>query len=309
MNPLARESRDRSDAGPVPAALASAAPQARSRHAGTRRRILAAALGGALAGWGATVRAQSGGSRTGSAEAGAGGGEARTGSEARPGGLLYGKPLPLPPKGQWRFDIYFGEYRSGFRVASLDYTIYHDGRHYTLRSAGRAEGLTALVYSGVLTQSSAGLLSANGLQPEHYTEKRGKRPTRTVDVDYATGRVVFGDNAPVPIVAGAQDRLSVLVQLGLMARAMPERFARGAVVPIPEMSTSKTETSTYAVHGEARLETGSGALRALHLERTAPKKADDNRIEVWLGYDLDLLPVRIRVTDPGGRVLDQMLAR
>lgn len=291
MKPRARESRDRCDAGAVPTGCASAAPPVSSHHARTRRRILAAALGGALSVWAAPMRAQSGE------------------RAATPGKLLYGKPLPLPPKGQWRFDIYFGEYGSGFRVASLDYTIYHDGRHYTLHSAGRAEGLTALVYSGVLTQSSAGLLSANGLQPEHYTEKRGKRPTRTVDVDYATGRVVFGDNAPVPIVEGAQDRLSVLVQLGLMARAMPERFARGAVVPIPEMSTTKTETSTYTVHGEARLETASGPLRTLHLERTAPKKADDNRIEVWLGYDLDLLPVRIRVTDPGGRVLDQMLVR
>ncbi len=223
--------------------------------------------------------------------------------------LHYGKPLPAPPTGRWTFQVYYGEYDSGLRVASLGYSIAHDGRRYQLRSEARAEGLTALIYSGVLSQSSTGRLSSNGLEPEHYTEKRGRREPRSAEIDRARRQVVLSGNAPVPLVEGAQDRLSILVQLGLLARATPERFAKGAVVQIPEISHSRIEQSSYAVRGDAVLETESGPLRTLHMERTAPRKKDDNRIEVWLGYDHGMLPVRLRVTDTGGRVLDQILAR
>ena len=65
----------------------------------------------------------------------------------------------------------------------------------------------------------------------------------------------------------------------------------------------------YRSLGDETLPTDDGPLRALRLTRHDGDPARDPRIDIWLGYDQDLLPVRIRLTDPGGRVLDQMLAR
>jgi hypothetical protein len=223
--------------------------------------------------------------------------------------LFYGKPLPLPPAGQWQFRVYYGEYRNNHQLATLDYLIEHDGRKYHLRTAGRAVGLTSLFYSGVLTQDSAGRLSENGLAPERYAEKRGDRPERSLSVDYASRRVAFAGKEPADLVDGAQDRLSTLVQLGLMARALPQRFAQGSVIELPELTLGDLEKSRYLSRGDTVLDTENGPLRALHLERTAPRGKDDPKIEIWLGYDQQMLPVRMKVTDVGGRVLDQLLVR
>lgn len=223
--------------------------------------------------------------------------------------LLYGVRLPLPAQSRWRLNVYYGDYRSNQQLASMDHAVEHDGARYRLRAEGRAEGLAALIYSGVLTQSSTGRLSPDGLAPERYAEQRGRRPERWVRIDYESRRVEFSNAEPVGLVDGAQDRLSMPIQLGLLARASPERFVAGAAIELPEITSRTIESVRYLSHGETVLETADGPLRALHLERGAPHRRDDTRFEVWLGYDHGLLPVRIRISDAGGRVLDHVLAR
>src|SRR5690606_36651578 len=110
-----------------------------------------------------------------------------------------------------------------------------------------------------------------------------------------------------PLVADVQDRLSVPVQLGLLARAAPDRAAAGQTVVLPELGSSRIDSARYLSHGKVMLQTAGGALAALHLERVAPRYADDARVDVWLGYDRDMLPVRLRFIDPDGRVLDQLI--
>lgn len=218
------------------------------------------------------------------------------------------KPLPAPPAGSWRFGLHFGGVERGLKVALVTYTIELDGGRYRMSADGRAEGLAALVYSGVLSQKSEGRLTAAGLVPERYWERRGKRPERTVEIDRDKREVRFSDRPKVAYVDGLQDRLSLLLQLGLMARASPKDFSAGSEIALPELGSSRVLPSVYASRGEVELARAAGGTRrALHLERVAPRDADDARIDIWLGYDLDLLPVRIRFTDSDGQVLDQLL--
>ena len=223
--------------------------------------------------------------------------------------LVFGTVLAAPPTGRWQFRVYYGDYTDNRPVATLDYLIEHDGERYRLRTEGRAEGLTALLYSGVLTQASGGRLTENGLQPERFAEQRGKRAERWATVDWPRGEIAFSGGERAKTVAGLQDRLSVLVQLGLLARAAPERFAAGQSVVFDEMTLRDVERARYASRGDEVLETDTGTLRTLHLERTEPRRRDDPIVEIWLGYDLGLIPVRIRMTDVGGRILDQLLGR
>jgi hypothetical protein len=223
-------------------------------------------------------------------------------------------PPPAPPRpaatlttGRWQLRVHYGDYTKAVAVASLDYLVSVEGEHYTVRTEGRAEGLASLLYSGVLTQASRGHLGPDGLEPEQFTEQRGKRPERRVDVDRGRHRVRFADGSEQPAVEGQQDRLSVLLQLGVLARAHPEQFVAGRTVVVPELTWRDVESARYRSHGEVRLPTEQGELRTLHLERLGPRRDDDPLVELWLGYDHGLVPVRIRLTDPGGRVLDQML--
>jgi len=221
---------------------------------------------------------------------------------------LFGRPLPAPPSGKWQFRVFYGDYTENRPVAVMDYAIEHADGRYRVHSEGRAEGLLSLFYSGVLTQASAGRLTSDGLQPDRYSERRGNRAERWVSVDRDRHLVVYSGGERATFVDGLQDRLSVVVQLGLIARAMPERLAAGASVEFSETSLRDVERSRYASHGVDQLPTEAGVLRALHLERVAPRKPGDPVIEVWLGYDRGLIPVRIRISE-GGRVLDQVLSR
>ncbi len=108
---------------------------------------------------------------------------------------------------------------------------------------------------------------------------------------------------------GLQDRLSVFYQLGLMARADPTLFAAGASVELPVAGSRGFQIERFAVIGEEVLTLPDGPLRALHLRRPAPAGSRDPGIDLWLGYDFEMLPVRLRIEDSSRRVLDQIIDR
>jgi hypothetical protein len=218
-------------------------------------------------------------------------------------------PLPPLPESHTRvFRVYWGDYTEARSVARLEYRLLRSGERYEIRTEGEAEGLISLVYSGTLTQHSTGRIAASGLAPTRYVEQRGKRPERGITLDPDAQRLhPVGGGAPVPMPPGTQDRLSVFYQLGLLARARPERFAAGSVIELPVATMREVRTERFTVVGDDLLSTARGAVRALHLSRPPPPGTDDPRIDLWLGYDFDMLPVRLRIEDSGRRVLDQVI--
>jgi hypothetical protein len=203
--------------------------------------------------------------------------------------------------------VYWGEFTEAVSVARLEYRLVNDGDRYELRTAGEAEGLLSLVYSGTLTQSSTGRLGPAGLQPVRYAETRGKRPERAVAFDPDAGRLLPVGRDPVPLPAGTQDRLSVFYQIGLIVRAEPSRFVAGIGFDLPVATMREVRTERFVVVGAEMLVVPGGPVHALHLSRPPPPGTDDPRIDLWLGYDFEMLPVRLRIEDAGRRVLDQVI--
>jgi hypothetical protein len=208
------------------------------------------------------------------------------------------------------FKVYFGTQSHRMPVARLEYTVRRDGDHYDIRTVARAEGAAALVYSGVLTQHSVGRVGRDGLEPHRYVEQRGNRPQRAVDFDHGQGLLMTADGrSSVELPAGTQDRLSVIYQLGLQVRAAPEKFVAGTTHEVPVASMSRVTNESFSVVGEATVSSQDGPVRALHLSRPGRSGSEETTIDVWLGYDAGMLPVRVRFSDPGGRVLDQVIER
>ncbi|MCX7228489.1 MAG: DUF3108 domain-containing protein [Burkholderiales bacterium] len=219
-------------------------------------------------------------------------------------------PLPaLPGSRRQRFKVYWGDFSDGRSVARLEYRLSHDGARYELRTEGEAEGLLSLVYSGTLTQSSAGRLGPGGLQPVRYAETRGKRAERAVAFDPDGRRLLPGGGEPVPLPAGTQDRLSVFYQIGLLVRAEPARFVAGLAFELPVATMREVRSERFVVVGADVLMAPGGPIHALHLARPVRPGTDDPRIDLWLGYDFEMLPVRLRIEDAGRRVLDQVIDR
>jgi hypothetical protein len=240
--------------------------------------------------------------------------EGPTGSGV-PGGLAAGQgaeaPLPgLPGSRTQRFRVYWGDFSNQQSVARLEYRLVNQGDRYELRTDVRAEGLISLVYSGTLSQVSVGSLGPNGLEPARYVEIRSKSSERVVDFDRKLGQLMSLDGrAPVPMPVGTQDRLSVFYQLGLMMRREPSAVAAGQVIEMPVASMRAVQRERFVVVGEEMLMVPGGPIRALHLQRPVPPGSRDPRIDLWLGYDFEMMPVRLRLEESADRVLDQIIDR
>ena len=220
-------------------------------------------------------------------------------------------PLPsLPASRTQRFRVYWGDFSQQQSVARLEYRLVNQGDRYELRTDVRAEGLISLVYSGTLSQVSVGVLGPNGLEPARYAEIRSKSSERVVDFDRKLGQLMSLDGSPpVPMPVGTQDRLSVFYQLGLMMRRNPMALTAGQVIDMPVASMRAVQRERFVVVGEEMLMAPGGPIRTLHLQRPVPAGSRDPRIDLWLGYDFEMMPVRLRLEESTDRVLDQVIDR
>jgi hypothetical protein len=153
------------------------------------------------------------------------------------------------------------------------------------------------------TQESTGRITAEGLAPQRFSDKA--RSEEAAHFQRDEGKVSFSSNRPdAPLMPGAQDRLSVMLQLGAMIAGNPKNFGPGATISIQTASTRDAEVWQFTVEGEEALQLPGGELKALKLIRN-PRKEFDQKIELWLAPGMDYVPVRLRLTQPNGDWVDQ----
>lgn len=159
---------------------------------------------------------------------------------------------------------------------------------------------------GSRVQTSTGKLGSSGLQPERFSDR--SRSEKAAHFDQATGRIRFSNNArDAQLRAGAQDRLSVFMQLAALLEARPQAYPPGTKIDMQVAGTGSAEVWTFKVESAAEpLNLPAGELPAIRLYRP-PQLEYDNALEVWLAPQLHHLPVRIRITQKNGDVADQQL--
>lgn len=175
----------------------------------------------------------------------------------------------------------------------------HDGSQYDAR--WEAKGL--LLNERI--QRSAGRITAEGLAPMRFADK-GSRSEEAAHFQRDKGIITFSTNQPqAPLLPGAQDRLSVMLQLGALIAADPSKYPPETAITIQTAGTREAENWIFTVDSEAELELPGGKVRALKLLR-APRKEFDQKVELWLGIDMDYVPVRLRLTNPNEDWVDQL---
>ncbi len=172
-----------------------------------------------------------------------------------------------------------------------------DGAQYRLSLRNEAAGALNL------GSASAGTIDANGLAPERHTDSRRGRDVRAVNFQRDSARVTFsGPAGEVPLVAGAQDRLSWMLQLAGIAEANPALRAAGSEIAVFVVGTrGDAEVWLYTVVGPEAVELPAGTVPdALHLRRE-PRRLYDTTVDVWLDPARQHLPVRVQWrVRPGG---------
>lgn len=158
---------------------------------------------------------------------------------------------------------------------------------------------------GSRSQTSEGDLTPQGLAPRRYADKwRGEQAAH---FNRETGRITFSANTPdAVLLPGAQDRLSLFLQIPALMAADPSRMAAGNRFTLQTVSTREAEPWIIAAEGEERLTLPAGEVITYKFTR-APRRPYDTRLELWIAPSLNYLPVRIRVTQANGDFVDQKL--
>ena len=173
----------------------------------------------------------------------------------------------------------------------------HDGNNYEARLQLSA----FLVGARVLT--STGALTPAGLAPKRYGDKYRSETAAHFERD--RGRVVFSANTPeAMLLPGAQDQLSVFVQLAAMLAGEPQRYPPGSTISMQTVGTRIAEPWTFTIDAAETLALPGGEQQALRLTRL-PRREYDQKVEIWLAPALAYLPARIRITQSNGDFIDQ----
>lgn len=152
-------------------------------------------------------------------------------------------------------------------------------------------------------QTSRGQLTPQGLAPVRFSDKY--RSEVAAHFNREQGKVTFSANTPdVPLLAGAQDQLSILVQLAALMASDPSHYPPATTLSFQAIGPRDAETWTFTVGSSETLILPGGELAALKLVRT-PRQEFGQKLEVWLAPALGYLPARVLITESNGDYLDQ----
>ena len=206
----------------------------------------------------------------------------------------------MPPPFRWTYAL-----RRGAMSGQAELSLKRPGAGYELELKGNVLGME------VLGMTSRGSVAALGFMPERFVDRRRGKDRLAANFDHAAGRITYsGSSGAQPLLPGAQDRLSWMVQLAAIIDAAPERYQVGSRVALSVSGArGDVDTWTFIVQGRQRLTLPGGAVTdAMRLTRE-PRRPYDTQVETWLDPAQQHLPVRARLTVlPGGETLELSLA-
>lgn len=201
--------------------------------------------------------------------------------------------------------------------AKLDYKMTGSAKGLTyyanaeLRWQNAGDSYSALMrvsalFLGSRSMASTGALSAQGLAPTRFSDKSRSEVAAHFEAD--KNQISFSANTPtLAWVQGAQDRVSVFMQLGGMLAGNSAGFPAGSTISMYTVGPRDADTWTFLVEAEEKLALPFGELATLKLTRQ-PRREFDQKVEIWYAPSLGYLPVRNKITQANGDFVDQQLS-
>lgn len=149
---------------------------------------------------------------------------------------------------------------------------------------------------------SMGQIDASGLSPVRFSDSW--RQERAAHFDREQQRVVFSSNStPAPLQSGAQDQVSLYVQLAAAMSAGPERFVPGTQLQVQTATVRDALPWALVLTGTESLELGGQTLQVSKWV-CQPRNRFEARVELWVAAAQSWMPVRIRITQASGSYID-----
>ncbi len=214
------------------------------------------------------------------------------------GGLTEATLFKAPESAVLKYQVQ-GQAKGMNYWANAEIKWLQDGKNYEARLEVSAFLL------GSRIQTSSGELGAEGLMPTRFSDKN--RSELAAHFQRDKGLISFSANSPdAPLLKGAQDRLSVVMQLSALLAADPTRFPAGTMLSFQTVSQREAEVWQFLVEKEELLQLPYGEVSAIKLNRK-PRRDFDQHIEIWLAPTMGYLPVRLKITNANGDLVDQLL--
>jgi hypothetical protein len=191
----------------------------------------------------------------------------------------------------------------GITLADIVERLEHGNGKYELVETWQGRGLFSL--RGTARRTSRGDVVAGRLRPADFADERTGRETSRAHFDWAAKTLTMefreGPNTR-PIPPDAQDRLSFLLAFAFLPPGtQPVKFS---------VADGRGVSSyTFDKMGTERVTTPAGEFDTVKIVRRKDGPDDRRSTEIWLAPSRGSIPVRIRVTEKDGTVLDQVAAR
>jgi Protein of unknown function (DUF3108) len=214
-------------------------------------------------------------------------GAAATPDADRPGQALPTYATRLAPPVALSYDM-----RRGGMRGEAQLVWQPRGESYTLSLTANA------AMQPLLGLASRGGFDAAGIAPERFVNRRRGREQSAANFQREQSRISFSSStASVEMPAGAQDRLSWMLQLPAIVHAAPQRFTPGARIALFVAGVrGDAEVWRFSVEATETLQLPDGQTRPTLMLVREPSRPYDSRVEVWLDPAMHHLPLRLRWT-------------
>ncbi|WP_411884980.1 DUF3108 domain-containing protein [Polaromonas sp. YR568] len=186
---------------------------------------------------------------------------------------------------------------------------YHANAELRWQNAGDSYNAlmrVSALFLGSRTMASTGALGEQGLAPTRFSDKSRSEVAAHFEAD--KNQISFSANTPtLAWVQGAQDRVSVFLQLGGMLAGNPAGFPVGSTISMYTVGPRDADTWTFLVEAEEKLALPFGEFATIKLTRQ-PRREFDQKVEIWYAPSLGYLPVRNKITQANGDFVDQQLS-
>lgn len=216
----------------------------------------------------------------------------KTVEEARPA-------HPLPKHAQLTFAAYKGK---DFKIGEARHRLeIGDDKSYTLRVGMSTTGLASIFKTFESDHQSSGTLTAQGLRPNEFSEtKNTSKGRESLEAKFSWEEKVlsFSNGNSTPLPEQAQDAVSFLYQF-------PQLALDNGAISMYISNGKKLERYEFTIGEEETIQTHLGRLRALPLHKVHAQ--GEEGLDIWLGLEYRLLPVKLRMFDRSGQIAGEMV--
>lgn len=217
---------------------------------------------------------------------------AKTAEETRPA-------HPLPKHAQLTFAAYKGK---DFKIGEARHRLeIGDDKSYILRVGMNTTGLASIFKTFESDHRSSGTLTAQGLRPNEFSETKNTskgRESLAAKFSWEEKVLSFSNGNSTPLPKQAQDVVSFLYQF-------PQLALDNGAISMYISNGKKLERYEFTIGEEEMIQTHLGRLRALPLHKVHAQ--GEEGLDIWLGLEYRLLPVKLRMFDRSGQIAGEMV--